>query len=104
MVASKWARFLAPIALASVGVGTYTIVHAGLQVNHPAPVPLHIVIAPKHTSHRKLPRAKFYVVAPGDSLSAIASKAGISLGELEALNPNVPPNSLQTGQRLRLRR
>jgi LysM repeat protein len=40
----------------------------------------------------------------GDSLSGIAVKTGIPLATLEALNPSVPPNALQNGQRLRLRR
>jgi LysM repeat protein len=104
MVASKWARYLAPIALVAVSVGTYMIVHAGLQVSRPAPIPVHIVVARRHVAHAKLQRAKVYIVQPGDSLSGIAAKTGISLPTLEALNPNVPPNSLQTGQRLRLRR
>ena len=48
----------------------------------------------------------FYVVKPGDTLSTIAAKTGVSMTSLTALNPSLAssPNSLQTGQRLRLRR
>ena len=42
---------------------------------------------------------------PGDTLSSIAQKTGVSVDTLEALNPKlVDPNSLQAAQRLKLRR
>jgi LysM repeat protein len=104
MVSHNWARYLAPIALAAVAGGTYAIVHSGLKVHHAPVIPLHVSVVHKPVVHNKLQRAKFYTVQPNDSLSSIAAKAGISLQGLEALNPNVPPNSLQTGQHLRLRR
>ena len=104
MVAHNWARFLAPIALASVAAGTYEIVHSGLNVHHATPTPVHVSVVHRRVSHSKLQRAKFYTVQAGDSLSGISAKVGISMQELEALNPNVAPNSLQTGQHLRLRR
>jgi LysM domain len=91
------ARYLAPIALAAVLAGTYVVAHSVLS--HKA--------APVHHARghvRRGPRRRFYVVAPGDNLTAIANKTGIPVGEIETLNPNVDPNSLQTGQRLRLRR
>jgi len=49
------------------------------------------------------PAPTFYVVKPGDSLSTIAARTGVAVGQLEALNPNVDPNVLHAGQRLRLR-
>jgi LysM repeat protein len=104
MVASKWARYLAPIALVAVGTGTYLVVHSGLK-SKPA-ITATQVQGPNQASparHRRR-RAKFYRVHGGDSLSAIAVKTGVPLATLEALNPQVPPNALQNGQRLRLRR
>ena len=50
------------------------------------------------------PHARFYVVQPGDNLTSIAQKTGLPVTTLEALNANLDPNSLQAGQRLRLRR
>jgi LysM repeat protein len=104
----KSARFLAPIALAAVAVGVYLLVHAALAK--------HQVVITKstasttqqrrstHHAHRHLP--KTYVVKSGDTLSEISAKTGVSIGQLTALNPKLAqsPNSLQTGQRLRLRR
>lgn len=94
------ARFLAPIALAAVLAGTYVVVQDGLTTKHTAATQRHQTSGLKrHYRH-----ARFYVVAPGENLTSIASKTGLPVGALEALNPSVDPNSLQTGQRLRLRR
>ena len=49
-------------------------------------------------------RTTFYIVQPNDDLSGISVKTGVSVHGLEALNPAVNPNALQSGQRLRLRR
>jgi LysM repeat protein len=46
---------------------------------------------------------KYYVVQTGDTFGTIASKLGISLARLQALNPGVSSNALQVGQRLRTR-
>jgi hypothetical protein len=44
-----------------------------------------------------------YVVKEGDTLASIADKTGISVEELQELNPNLDPQALVTGQRVRLR-
>ena len=101
MAARSRARYLAPIALAATIAGTYVVVHSALNAKPDA-----------HTrSAASVPRArgpyahtKYYVVKPGDSLTSIAARTGIPLTTLEGLNRGVDPNSLQTGQRLRLRR
>jgi LysM domain len=100
MVRRSRARYLAPIALAAVIAGAYVIVHASLA-NKPAS---HAQARKRHRARGRYARVKFYVVQPGDSLTRIATKTGIAVTQLEAINPHVDPNSLQTGQRLRLRR
>jgi LysM repeat protein len=104
MVARNRARYLAPIALAAAIAGTYLVIHAGLATKHATGHSHGQTVSRPSASRRKFARAKFYVVQPGDSLTSIATKTGISLTTLEALNPNLDPNSLQTAQRLRLRR
>lgn len=47
---------------------------------------------------------KSYTVKAGDTLGSIAGDAGITIEELQELNPEVDPQSLTVGQRLRLRR
>ena len=103
------ARYLAPIALAATIAGTYVIVHDSLRAKTKAPH-AHVVGTGTGTGagttrpHGKFAKTKYYAVQPGDSMTAIAAKTGVSLSTLESLNPHVDPNSLQTGQRLRLRR
>lgn len=44
-----------------------------------------------------------YRVEPGDTLSSIAAETGVSIDELEELNPGVDSQSLTVGQELKLR-
>jgi LysM repeat protein len=46
---------------------------------------------------------KYYVVETGDSFSTIAEKTGIPQETLEQLNPDLDPQALAPGQRIRLR-
>jgi LysM repeat protein len=96
------ARWVAPIALTATVVATYVVVHNGLNLKH-QPAHAHVAV---HATTLKGPfkKATFYIVQPGDSLSKISVKTGLTVPTLESLNPNVDPNALQTGQRLRLRR
>lgn len=48
-------------------------------------------------------RPRFHIVKPGDNLAAIAQEAGVSLEELRLLNPELDPQGLVAGQRVRLR-
>jgi LysM domain len=44
-----------------------------------------------------------YVVRPGDSFGSIAERTGVPVDELERLNPEVDPQALVVGQRIKLR-
>jgi LysM repeat protein len=105
---AKTARFLAPIALAAVGVGVYLIVHSTLDKHTGTVVSSSSTIANgrQHTSHKRRRVPKYYIVKSGDTLSKISSHVHVPVAELTTLNPSLSsdPNSLQTGQRLRLRR
>ena len=104
---AKTARFLAPLALAAVGVGVYLIVHSTLDKHSPSvSTSSSIATGRKHTTHRHRRSSKFYVVKSGDTLSKISIHVHVPVAELTSLNPSLSsdPNSLQTGQRLRLRR
>jgi len=98
-------RFVAPIALAAVTLGVYLIVHSTLA-HHTTPTrPSTVVVHGRSHAKGHRARARFYVVKPGDTLSSIAAKTGVTMGRLTTLNPSLAsaPNSLQTGQRLRIR-
>jgi LysM repeat protein len=100
---AKSARFLAPIALAAVAVGIYLIVHSELATHRTTtPQTSQLLARPHHG--RRARRPKFYTVKGGDTLSGISVNTHVSILRLTELNPGISPNSLQTGQRLRLRR
>jgi LysM repeat protein len=44
-----------------------------------------------------------YVVKTGDTLASIAQKTGVPVEKLQELNPNLDPQALVSGQRLKLR-
>lgn len=99
-------RYLAPIALAATIAGTYVIVHDTVNSKKKAPTSQSASgpSAKSGAHHKGAKTARFYTVKSGDSLTAIAVRTHISLTTLESLNRHVDPNSLQMGQRLRLRR
>lgn len=101
------ARYVAPIAIAAVAVASYVIVHRAIAGKHTT-ASLSIVSTTSSDStrntHKVSKRAKFYRIQPNDTLSKISAKTGVSLTTLEALNPNVNPQALQTGKPIRLRR
>ena len=47
-------------------------------------------------------KRKIYVVKLGDTPSGIAEKTGVSLEQLEKANPDLDPQLLAPGQRIRL--
>jgi hypothetical protein len=104
---AKSARFMAPVALVVVAAAIYVVIHSNLS-HSAAPVAHQTsaivngrrqVVKHRHT-------ARFYVVRPGDTLSQIAVRTGVGIGQILTLNPAVAasPDSLQAGQRLRLQR
>jgi LysM repeat protein len=113
MAARSPARFLAPIALVAFAFALYTIVNdardasdGGSSSGTPAQT------TPAHSSAKKKAAAKksakrrrrTYVVKSGDTPSGIAAKTGVSLTTLQELNPNLDPQALTVGARLKLRK
>jgi LysM repeat protein len=98
-------RLLAPIAIIAVAVSVYLIVHGTVDNHHTMTTSHKGATAVKpHHKHKHTSKPTYYVVKAGDTLGAIAARTGIALTTLERLNPNISPNALQTGERLRLRR
>lgn len=98
------ARFLAPIALVAFGFALYTVVQ---DAREPAGGPASEVTATPTadktaTKKSKSKKRKTYKVKSGDTASGIAEKAGISLDTLLELNPDLNPQALTPGTRLKL--
>jgi LysM repeat protein len=98
------ARFLAPLALLAVVAALFMVVQASQTESDgtgtsnratdstPTPTP---------TPERKGPRR--YRVKVGDTPSSIAEKTGVPLEDILRLNPDLDPQTIQVGQRIRLR-
>jgi LysM repeat protein len=55
----------------------------------------------RQQSSKEAPKA--YVIENGDTLTAIAHKTGVPVGQIERLNPEVDPQILISGEKLKLR-
>ena len=103
------ARFLAPLALLACGLALFLVVSSSLNDDGREAGPnqatdTRTTSSPdgdKSERRRKGPRR--YTVKPGDTPSAIAEKTGVPLEEILRLNPNLDPQTLAPGQRIRLR-
>ncbi len=92
---------MAPVAILATIAGGYLIVHDNLTAHHAAiHRHAHVNDAPKG----KYKHDKYYTVQPNDTLTSISQLTGVPVATLQALNPTINVNSLQTGQRIRLRR
>jgi LysM repeat protein len=102
------AHYAAPVAfLAGVTIAVL-LVHSALNrhttTTATTPATTTVTTAPATTKRHVRPGAKrSYVVQSGDTFGTIAAKEGISVAQLEALNPGVSSNALRVGQRLRTR-
>jgi LysM repeat protein len=102
------AHFGAPIAFLAAVTAAVLLVHSALH-HDPATTTStrtatqHVVTttatAKKHGGSRK----QFYTVQSGDTFGSIAGKEGITIAQLESLNPGVSSNALQVGQKLRIK-
>jgi LysM repeat protein len=91
------ARYLAPLGLVAVVAAVAIVVGGG--GGSKAKVTTRPAAA---SSHRRLHHT--VLVRPNDSLSAISARTGVSVDQIELLNPTLDPNALHPGQRLRLRK
>jgi LysM repeat protein len=107
------ARWLAPIALVACAVVVYTVVNATLLSSDDSsktPASKSSTTSKTRTvsersksgKRRTTRRRRTYTVKGGDTLSSIAVKTGVSLERIQALNPKLDSQSLQTGQRVKL--
>lgn len=91
-------RYLAPVALAAVAAAAVLVVSNGTGGGSQSKGSSTQTSSSSHHSTRRT-----YRIRNGDSLSTISARTGVSIVELEQLNPSVDPNALHPGQRIRLR-
>jgi LysM repeat protein len=99
------ARLLAPIALAVCAIALFAIVLSSGGGDDGSDRPQ----ASKKQTTRKTPTTPRTVVRPtytvktGDTLDKIAEQTGVTVDKLEELNPQLDPQALVTGQKIKLR-
>ena len=96
--------FLAAVTLAVL------LIRAGLESGSSGPratTTVQTQTAPARTTttrHGPKPGARqFYTVRTGDTFGSISAKTGVSIADLERLNPGVSSNALHVGQKLRVK-
>jgi teichoic acid transport system ATP-binding protein len=110
------ARLLAPIALVVFGIGLLTtLVTAGQdEKSKSASEASREERRDLKTKRERRERRReeererrssrsTYVVQTGDTLGGISEETGVSVERLQELNPNLDPQALVSGQRLKLR-
>jgi teichoic acid transport system ATP-binding protein len=100
---------LAPLAVVAVGVAFYAVLDHNLSDDGPSSSPpaaqrdaSQTTKASQSKSSKKRKR-KTYVVKAGDTPSAIAEKTGVPLAEIQRLNPDLDPQLLAPGTKIKLR-
>lgn len=100
------ARVLAPLALVGVSLALYVVVKQGTESGRTTParaVPTRSATKTATKAETRRRTAKRYSVRSGDTASGIAERSGITVERLQALNPDLDPQSLSPGERLKLR-
>jgi peptidoglycan endopeptidase LytE len=92
------ARYGAPIAFLAAATAAVLLVRAGLNAESDRPS----TAAPTVTATVSSGKRAFYRVRAGDTLSVVAERFDTTLDDLIALNPQIDPNALRIGQRLRI--
>lgn len=95
------ARYIAPVALLVAVLVTILVVGSAMSdkqtISTPATTTANLVT---HKPAKAVPRS--YTVKPGDTLSGIADKTGVSLETIQTLNPNLDAVALHAGQKVKL--
>lgn len=102
------AHVAAPVLFLAAVTAAVLLIRSGLESGSGPTTSTPTATRPSATTvaHRPRPRAgskRFYTVQTGDTFNAIAAKTGVSVSELERLNPGVSSNALQVGQKLRVK-
>lgn len=106
--ATGWAHYGAPAAFLAAVTIAVLLIHSGLshhaKTTAATTTTQPLVVQTTTTSTQSTPTTakRFYVVQTGDTFGTIASREGISVAQLQTLNPGVSSNALQVGQKLRV--
>jgi LysM repeat protein len=109
------ARILAPLALIVFALALLVILSSGAGSGHSTPSSSStkaeqrdLKLKQQRAGARTTPAPTqvtqtVYVVRTGDTRAGIAQKTGVPIEKLQTLNPNLDPQGLLSGQRIKLR-
>jgi hypothetical protein len=101
------ARLLAPVALALFALALVVVIVTSNASDddggRDAAGERSSVRRPATTGRGPRPRRATYTVKVGDTLGAIAETTGVSVERLQELNPELDPQALVSGQKIKLR-
>jgi len=109
MAASSPARLIAPLALVTCAVALAVVVtradsgESPTRQDRPASTEREQTQSTRTRERSRSAGPRSYVVKAGDTPSAIAERTGVTLERILTLNPDIDPQTLSTGTRLRLR-
>jgi LysM repeat protein len=101
------ARFLAPLALVAFAVALFVVVSNTTDDGKDetgargSSTPAAVTPSPKAKKKRKL--RKTYTIKAGDTPSGIAVKVDVPLDQILELNPDLDPQTLTPGTKIKLR-
>jgi LysM repeat protein len=101
MAIRRPARLVAPLVLLACAAAVLLIVQRNLSDDGSSPATATTTTVESRTTTTRTPRT--YRVRSGDTLGSIAERVDVPVDQLLELNPDVDPQSLRAGQRLRLR-
>jgi LysM repeat protein len=115
MAARNPARFLAPLALVAFAFALVVVVQSSVRdagdAGGTGATTTEQQTATPDTGSTEQPASgndskgpRFYRVKPGDTPSAIAQATGVPLSQIQELNPDLDPQTLAPGQRIKLRK
>jgi Tfp pilus assembly protein FimV len=102
------ATLLAPIALLGCAIALAAVVFSSPAVDRDetggtATTERTTTSPPDRSERRARRNRRNYTVKAGDTLGAIAEQTGVSVERLLVLNPELDPQALVAGQRIKLR-
>jgi LysM repeat protein len=101
------ARYLAPLALVAFSIAFFGILLSSGGDEEPGGPDRAAQTesgGQRTTAEQQRPkRPATYTVKTGDTLGAIAEKTGVGIEELQELNPELDPQALVSGQKIKLR-
>jgi LysM repeat protein len=103
------ARFLAPLALVAFALALFIVLDRTTGGNdeteaggNRAAQPAETTPSPDKQEKKKKAKPKTYTVKVGDTPSGIAEKTGVDLETILELNPDLDPQTLTPGTKLKL--